>query len=215
MNTHNSRTSLIAFGVLVLIGGGMWLFGIRQATAPSTVLDEVEVDQNATGLTPDTLLGALERQEATSTQLSPTLTTPPATVSPKPRPIVTPAPQKVSSIPPRYPTYAVVAYNDGSFSPRKVTIVKGGTVRFVNLSSKDDMWIASDLHPIHNGYPTRDSKNCSGYAFNQCKAVGKSGYYEFTFERQGTFGFHNEIDPSITGKVEVNNPDEKPSIPGY
>src|SRR6266446_303432 len=44
-----------------------------------------------------------------------------------------------------------VTYTDQCYSPQFVTIPQGGTVMFVNQSSHG-MWVATDPHPLHNGY---------------------------------------------------------------
>ncbi|MDD5152505.1 MAG: hypothetical protein PHS95_00685 [Candidatus Pacebacteria bacterium] len=86
---------------------------------------------------------------------------------------------------------ALVALTDSGFSPSSTTIKKGDTVLFINKSSKK-MWVASDPHPAHNGYSgTTLSEHCpdtAGVAFDQCS---EDNAYSFTFEKVGTWGFHN------------------------
>ncbi len=99
---------------------------------------------------------------------------------------------------------ATVNYNGDAFSPSTVTIAKGGTVTFV--STAKDMWVASNPHPQHTAYDgtTRSAHCAAGYSgptpFDQC-AVG--GSYSFTFDKTGSWGFHNHMNPGLGGTVIV------------
>ncbi len=101
------------------------------------------------------------------------------------------------------PTTATFTYNGTSFSPAEVTIKKGGTVTWKNASDKD-MWVASAMHPSHIVYSgTSRQEHCpdtSKTAFDQC-AVGDD--YSFTFDKTGAWGFHDHINSSVFGKVNV------------
>jgi plastocyanin len=96
-----------------------------------------------------------------------------------------------------------VTYNGSTFSPASVTIKKGDSVKFVDTSSSP-MWIASNPHPTHQGYSgTTASQHCpdtTGTAFDQCSA-GSS--YTFTFQKVGSWGYHNHANHSVTGTVVV------------
>jgi plastocyanin len=85
-----------------------------------------------------------------------------------------------------------VTYIDTGFSPKTVTIKKGGTVTFVNQSS-GGMWVASNPHPTHTDYP----------AFDEKATVTKGGSWSFTFDRVGSWGYHNHQNSSNTGTVVV------------
>lgn len=99
--------------------------------------------------------------------------------------------------------YDGVKYDGEHFSPSEVTIKKGGTVTF-NGTSK--MWVASASHPAHTGYDgTSRSEHCApGYtsaaAFDECKS-GSS--YSFTFEKVGTWPYHDHMNSSAFGKITV------------
>ncbi len=84
-----------------------------------------------------------------------------------------------------------VNYDGTSFSPSPITIKKGATVRFVNKSSSP-MWVASNPHPVHTDYPGFDQKQ-------------RGDSYEFTFDKTGTWGYHNHLEPSITGQIIVTD----------
>jgi plastocyanin len=191
----NVRTLLLIVAGITLFGSGLWM-GRAEAPTP----EDVHIPEEVTSSTPATT------PETANTGAAPftPLVAPPSTASPTTKP-ATPAKPKV-------PAVTLITYDGEYFSPREVTVLEGGTVRFMNLS-KEDMWVASNLHPVHSGYPVRDNKSCSGYAFDMCKPVGINGTWDFTFTRQGTYGFHNHIRPISTGKIEVNDPNEKPSIP--
>jgi plastocyanin len=103
------------------------------------------------------------------------------------------------------PTTATVTRTSSGFSPKTITIKKGGTVTFVNQGS-GGMWIGSDEHPSHTQYDgTSRSAHCAaGYTgakpFDQC-ASGNS--YSFTFTKTGTFDYHNHLQATEGGVVKV------------
>lgn len=102
-------------------------------------------------------------------------------------------------------SHVTVNYTNQGFSPSSVNIPNGGTVTFVNQSS-ESMWVASNPHPVHTGYDgTSASQHCAaGYSgaapFDQCTA-GNS--FTFTFNKSGTWGYHNHADHAMTGTVLV------------
>jgi len=86
----------------------------------------------------------------------------------------------------------LVNYTDTGFSPFSLEIKKEQTLRFNNQSTSG-MWISSNPHPTHTDYP----------GFDQKKVVFRGEYYEFTFTKVGTWGYHNHINPNQTGKIIV------------
>ena len=86
----------------------------------------------------------------------------------------------------------VVTYTDTGFAPKTVTVKQGSMVTFVNESGKS-MWVASALHPTHQLLP----------GFVQLKNVPRGGTYEYTFEKVGTWKYHNHVVASDTGSVTV------------
>ncbi len=104
------------------------------------------------------------------------------------------------------PASATVTYTDGGFSPSRITIVQSGTVTFVNQSG-GQMWVASSPHPAHTGYSnTTRSQHCpdtAGAAFDECTAVGAGQSYSFTFQKAGTWGYHNHVNAGDFGTVVV------------
>lgn len=98
-----------------------------------------------------------------------------------------------------------VRYTRDGFFPATVTINKGDTIMFVDETG-GGVWIASNPHPGHEGYDgTTRSEHCaSGYTgpapLDQCSA-GTS--YSFTFEKTGTWGYHNHRNYTETGTIAV------------
>ncbi len=98
---------------------------------------------------------------------------------------------------------ATVTYTDQGFQPSQVSISTGDTVRWVDEAS-NDMWVASDEHPRHTNYAgTSRSEHCAGEtntAFDQCS---RGDTYSFTFEKEGTWDYHNHVAASDGGTVVV------------
>lgn len=86
-----------------------------------------------------------------------------------------------------------VIYNSQGFSPKTVTIKKGDSVVFENKTGKAAS-VASDEHPTHLLYPE----------FDQYKTAqrGKTEF-SFTFEKVGTWKYHDHLNPTMTGTVVV------------
>ena len=85
-----------------------------------------------------------------------------------------------------------VVYDGSRFIPATLEISLGETVRFVNQGS-NLMWVASNPHPMHTGLSSFDERN----------GVPNGGSYEYTFAEEGTFGYHNHLNPSAKGQVTV------------
>ena len=95
-----------------------------------------------------------------------------------------------------------VTFDGTSFSPNTVTVPVGGTVRFRSTGAQ--MWVASGMHPTHDSYHgTTRAQHCpdtAGVAFDQC-ATGST--YAFTFQKAGTWKYHDHLNPSAYGEVVV------------
>jgi len=122
----------------------------------------------------------------------------PNSVSEPPAPAPPASSGSTSSNPPggvdgaNQPEVAGINITASGFVPSTVTIHKGDYVMFTNKDT-DQHWPASDPHPIHNGYPGFDAK----------RGLSQGQTYTFQFERTGTFGFHDHLNPTVTGKVIV------------
>lgn len=108
------------------------------------------------------------------------------------------------SPPPASPQVVEVVYTAQGFSPASITVHQGDTVRFVNESGSG-MWVASAAHPTHTAYAgTSLSAHCgsgsANDAFDQC-TTGDA--YSFTFDKVGTWKYHNHVSPSRTGAIVV------------
>ena len=101
---------------------------------------------------------------------------------------------------------ALVTYTDSGFSPTNTTVRKGEAVRFANQSSRT-MWVASAVHPTHATYDgTSKDEHCAAGAtasFDSCRALSAGEFWEFTFDKVGTWGYHNHVSSSATGKITV------------
>jgi plastocyanin len=91
------------------------------------------------------------------------------------------------------PKTVTVSLTNSGFSPASITINAGDTVKFVN-NSAGRMWVASNPHPAHTDYPGFDEKS----------AAGNGESYNFTFDRAGTWGYHNHLNIAEKGTVVVN-----------
>jgi len=94
----------------------------------------------------------------------------------------------------------VVVYTDSGFSPSTLTVAKGTTVIFFNNAS-DAVRVASDPHPLHNGYPT--TGGCVSSTFDACANTAPGSQFDFKFDISGTWGFHNHLNPSEKGTIVV------------
>ncbi len=92
---------------------------------------------------------------------------------------------------PQAPT-ANVNYTDSGFTPNSLTVKRGTTVRFTNQTSRT-MWVASGVHPTHQLLP----------GFDELKAVGKGGTYDYAFVKDGTWLYHNHMHALDLGYVLV------------
>lgn len=85
-----------------------------------------------------------------------------------------------------------VIYNGTVFTPQSVTVKKGTTVKFTN-QSETKMWVASSPHPQHTDLP----------GFDQLQGSDNGSSYEYTFEKSGSWKFHNHLNPKAFGTVVV------------
>ena len=90
------------------------------------------------------------------------------------------------------PVSSLVLVQDGKFNPQVLTVKKGTEVTWVNKDT-EPCWVASDPHPIHNGYP----------GFDAGKGIIQDETYRFKFDKVGTFGYHDHLNITNTGKIIV------------
>lgn len=93
----------------------------------------------------------------------------------------------------------LISYTDGGFESSNVTLTVGQTVRFTNNSSHD-LWVASDAakSPAYPG-----SSDCGSSALDSCHVLKPHDFWEFTFNKKGTWNFVNNLDKTKTGTVHV------------
>lgn len=84
-----------------------------------------------------------------------------------------------------------VTLTSNGFSPSKLTIKAGQIVTWVNKSGEAAI-INSDPHPTHTNYAPLNLGN-----------FPEGGTLTLTFDKAGTFGFHNHLNPSERGTITV------------
>ena len=80
----------------------------------------------------------------------------------------------------------------GGWEPATLAIARGDTVEFVNASG-EDAWPASDVHPTHEVYPGFDAE----------RGVPAGSSWSYTFDRAGSWSFHDHLAPEAKGVVVV------------
>ncbi len=100
----------------------------------------------------------------------------------------------------------IVEYRDTGFSPPIITIQKDKTIGWVN-HSKNLMWVASDPHPSHKklrGFDSRQGlhSNDTNSFFVKIYAH-EQNIYTYTFTTLGKWTYHNHLNPTHQGTVEV------------
>ncbi len=103
--------------------------------------------------------------------------------------VVTPEPGTV--MPPGGPE-AVIEYRDGMFDPSTLRVLVGTKVTFVNKGTTP-VWPASGVHPTHEICPGFDAR----------KAVKPGETYSYVFDRPAECPFHNHLNASEKGTIEV------------
>lgn len=182
------KTSYVVAGiVIVLLAGGIFFVTTRSTDQqPVATTDHTPVASTPEPPTPIT---------TTTTTISTTST---RTTQPS-------APAPTSPVLTTHHTI-VVSYGRSGFSPKNLTVSTGDTVTFVAAPGSDEMWIASNPHPTHQGYDgtTKDQHCAAGYTgpkpFDQCTSGTSFG---FTFQKNGTWGYHNHGNPGDSGTVIV------------
>ena len=90
------------------------------------------------------------------------------------------------------PSDVVVIRKSDGFYPPEITIKKGTRVVWVNKSGRP-FWPASDLHPTHELYSEFDPK----------EPILDGQAWAFTFERAGTWSYHDHLRPNKRGVIKV------------
>lgn len=90
------------------------------------------------------------------------------------------------------PGIQIVTYFDSGFAPKSINIKKGDIIRFENESSRG-MWVASNFHPTHTIYS----------AFDEKESVPKGETWDFTFDKKGSWNYHNHASAGHGGTIVV------------
>jgi plastocyanin len=90
-------------------------------------------------------------------------------------------------------TIAVVEINAGGFTPATIKVQPGTKVVWVNKDQAPHQ-IAADPYPSHAELPALVSPRATG--FNQT--------YSFVFTKTRTLHYHDELNPTLEGVVEVS-----------
>jgi len=102
-------------------------------------------------------------------------------------------------------TFTVV-YSDSGYSPSVLTVKKGDTVVFENQSSQS-VWTASDIHPIHSAYSGSSlNEHCpdpANASFDACRVYAPGESWSFTFNKVGSWQYHNHVFAAHAGTVVV------------
>ena len=85
-----------------------------------------------------------------------------------------------------------VIVNDAGFIPEHIVVSKNSRVTWVNKGTLPH-WPASDFHPTHGIYPEFDPK----------REIDPNGEWSFEFDKVGNWHFHDHLNPSVRGVVEV------------
>lgn len=88
---------------------------------------------------------------------------------------------------------ATITYTDSGFAPEQTTVKAGDTIRIVNQSS-GGLEFSSDNHPTHTLDPELNMDTID---------PGKDQMLKVT--RTGTWGYHNHLKASDTGKITVTD----------
>lgn len=111
-------------------------------------------------------------------------------VVPEPLPAVEPVPATSSAAP--AVKDIIVAILDDGFFPSVLRVSKGTNVTWVNKDSVPH-WPASDPHPTHHLLP----------GFDPLRPLQTGDNYSFTFDKAGSWKYHDNLNPSLTAVVEV------------
>lgn len=165
--------------VLGLVGGWWYFYGQQPKEVKAPVETAPNSEKSAISLTPKT---NSEKKEVNPTKLVPAKTLPSgATFS------------DGSETDGVDVSVVAVEYDGFKYSPSSVNIKVGDYLVFKNKSS-DKFWPASNPHPAHDDYSAFDPK----------KPIDASGKWQFQFTQAGEWKFHDHLNPSARGVVNVS-----------
>jgi plastocyanin len=186
---------LIAAGVILLITGAIYYFGFGPGNSSSSIQQEQSSDTSKLDNDNDN-----ESDESTAESTGTTGNTDTTNTE-------TPAPTEQtntgntgttsggsgsSGSASTGKTYEI-SYSNTCFDPANRTIKLGDTIKFIDNSKTRSMWPASNDHPSHLIYPEFDPK----------QSIAPGGSWSFTFNKKGTWGYHDHLKPNCTGLITV------------
>ncbi len=115
-----------------------------------------------------------------------------STSNPTPLEVVTITLSATPTPSPEQTENSVITYTDEGFSPNSITVKAGTAVTWIN-SGNQPMWVASSPHPQHTDLP----------GFDALKGYASGEEYSYTFTKVGTWKFHDHLDATKFGRVEV------------
>jgi plastocyanin len=95
-----------------------------------------------------------------------------------------------------------VVINDDGFSPDRVLLNIGDTVKWVNKGDRPH-WPASNPHPTHTLYG--ETGGCISSLLDACKGLLKGETYYFKFNKPGVWPMHDHLSPGLVMVVEVGD----------
>lgn len=110
-----------------------------------------------------------------------------------------------------FPSNRNVTIAGGGFNPEQVTVWSGDSVTW--SSSGASHWPASNAHPTHGDYSSGDG--CIGSQLDACKPLEAGQSYTFRFDKTGTWGIHDHLNPGLGMSVKVRSRWLKPLAPYY
>ncbi len=88
---------------------------------------------------------------------------------------------------------AQVEITADGFVPQTLTVPAGTKVTWTNKDSSPHR-VASNPYPENNGLPGLDSKD---------PPIGPNATYSYTFTTSGSFGYHDQYQPTTNGEIVV------------
>lgn len=101
------------------------------------------------------------------------------------------SPTSVTESPTVQQSENTVTLTSSGFSPSNLTIKAGQTIIWVNKSG-ESATVNSNPHPVHTDYPPLNLGD-----------FPNGGTLSLTFDKPGTFGYHNHLNPSQRGTITV------------
>lgn len=100
-----------------------------------------------------------------------------------------------------------ITIDEAGFSPSEITIEPHTTVTFTNTGSKNH-WPATDSHPSHTNYDgTSLTEHCSKdsdiASFDSCTGIAPGESWSYTFEKVGSFAYHDHLWSHLGGTITV------------